>query len=128
MLNEVMNLIETLVLAPLVIAISSFLIALIRQQTVRIEAKIKDEKTKRLIEIAEGVVSQVVISVTQTYVESLKAEGTFDKNAQMAAFEESKDKIYLMLTDETMKAVQDNYGNIEEWIKTKIEETVNKSK
>lgn len=128
MSNEIMNLIETLVLAPLCIAISSFLIALIRQQTVRIEAKIKDEKTKRLIEIAEGVVSQAVTSVTQTYVESLKAKGTFDKNAQMAAFKESKDKIYLMLTDETMKAVQDNYGDIEEWIKTKIEETVNKSK
>ena len=118
MSNEIMNLIETLVLAPLVIAISSFLI----------KEKIKDEKAKRLIEIAEGVVSQAVTSVTQTYVEGLKADGTFDKNAQMAAFEESKDKIYLMLTDETMKAVQDNYGNIEEWIKTKIEETVNKNK
>lgn len=128
MSNEIMNLIETLVLAPLVIAISSFLIALIRQQTARVEAKIKDEKAKRLIEIAEGVVSQAVTSVTQTYVEGLKADGAFDKNAQIAAFEESKDKIYLMLTDETMKAVQDNYGNIEEWIKTKIEETVNKNK
>ena len=128
MSNEVMNLIETLVLAPLVIAISSFLIALIRQQTVRIEAKIKDEKAKRLIEIAEGVVLQAVTSVTQTYVEGLKADGAFDKNAQIWAFEESKDKIYMMLTDETMRAVQENYGNIEEWIKTKIEETVNKSK
>lgn len=128
MSNEIMNLIETLVLAPLVIAISSFLIALIRQQTARIEAKIKDEKTKRLIEIAEDVVSQAVTSVTQTYVEGLKAEGAFDKNAQALAFEESKDKIYLMLTDETVRAVQDNYGNIEEWIKTKIEETVNKNK
>lgn len=128
MSSEIMNLIETLVIAPLVIAISSFLIALIRQQTARIEAKIKDEKAKRLIEIAEGVVSQAVTSVTQTYVEGLKAEGAFDKNAQALAFEESKDKIYLMLTDETMKAVQNNYGNIEEWIKTKIEETVNKNK
>ena len=128
MSNEIMNLIETLVLAPLDIAISSLLIALIRQQTARIEAKIKDEKAKRLIEIAEGVVSQAVTSVTQTYVEGLKAEGAFDKNAQALAFEESKDKIYLMLTDETMKAVQDNYGNIEEWIKTKIEETVNRNK
>lgn len=128
MSNEIMNLIETMVLAPLCIAISSFLIALIRQQTARIEAKIKDEKAKRLIEIAEGVVSQAVTSVTQSYVEGLKAEGAFDKNAQALAFEESKDKIYLMLTDETMRAVQDNYGNIEEWIKTKIEETVNKNK
>lgn len=128
MSNEIMNLIETLVLAPLIVAISSFLIALIRQQTVRIEEKIKDEKVKRLIEIAEGVISQAVTSVTQTYVDGLKAEGEFGKEAQKVAFEQAKDKIYLMLTDETMKTVQENYGDVEEWIRTKIEETVSKNK
>lgn len=128
MSNEIMNLVETLVLAPLVVAISSFLIALLRQQTAKIEGKIKDEKAKRLLEIAEGVVTQAVTSVTQTYVDGLKADGEFTKEAQRAAFEQSKEKIYALLTNETMQAIQDNYGNMEEWIKTKIEETVNKNK
>ena len=128
MSNEIMNLVETLVLAPLVVAISSFLIALIRQQTARIEAKIKDEKAKRLIEIAEGVVSQAVISVSQTYVDGLKAAGEFGEEAQKVAFEQAKDKIHLMLTDEAAKTVKENYGDIEEWIKTKIEEVVSKNK
>lgn len=128
MSNEIMNLVETLVLAPLVVAISSFLIALLRQQTAKIEGKIKDEKVKRLLEIAEGVVTQAVTSVTQTYVDGLKADGEFTKEAQRAAFEQSKEKIYALLTNETMQAIQDNYGSMEEWIKTKIEETVNKNK
>lgn len=128
MSNEIMNLVETLVLAPLVVAISSFLIALLRQQTAKIEGKIKDERAKRLLEIAEGVVTQAVTSVTQTYVDGLKADGEFTKEAQRAAFEQSKEKIYALLTNETMQAIQDNYGSMEEWIKTKIEETVNKNK
>lgn len=128
MSNEIMNLVETLVLAPLVVAISSFLIALLCQQTAKIEGKIKDEKAKRLLEIAEGVVTQAVTSVTQTYVDGLKADGEFTKEAQRAAFEQSKEKIYALLTNETMQAIQDNYGSMEEWIKTKIEETVNKNK
>lgn len=128
MSNEIMNLVETLVLAPLVVAISSFLIVLLRQQTAKIEGKIKDEKAKRLLEIAEGVVTQAVTSVTQTYVDGLKADGEFTKEAQRAAFEQSKEKIYALLTNETMQAIQDNYGSMEEWIKTKIEETVNKNK
>lgn len=128
MSNEIMNLVETLVLAPLVVAISSFLIALLRQQTAKIEGKIKDEKAKRLLEIAEGVVTQAVTSVTQTYVDGLKADGEFTKEAQRAAFEQSKEKIYALLTNETMQTIQDNYGSMEEWIKTKIEETVNKNK
>lgn len=126
MSNEVMNLIETLVLAPLIIAISSFLIALIRQQTSKIEEKIKDEKTKRMLEIAENVVSQAVATVSQTYVDDLKKDGIFDTDAQKEAFEMSKDKIYMLLTTDTLQAVKDNYGNVEEWINTKIEETINK--
>ena len=128
MSNEVMNLIETLVLAPLITAISSFLIALIRQQTSKIEEKIKDEKAKRMLEIAENVVSQAVATVSQTYVDGLKKDGIFDTDAQKEAFEMSKDKIYMLLTTDTLQAVQDNYGSVDEWITTKIEETVNKSK
>lgn len=128
MSNEVMNLIETLVLAPLIIAISSFLIALIRQQTSKIEEKIKDEKAKRMLEIAENVVSQAVATVSQTYVDGLKKDGIFDTDAQKEAFEMSKDKIYKLLTTDTLQAVQNNYGDVDEWIVTKIEETINKSK
>lgn len=126
MSNEVMNLIETLVLAPLIIAISSFLVALIRQQTFKIEEKIKDEKAKRMLEIAENVVSQAVATVSQTYVDGLKKDGIFDTDAQKEAFEMSKDKIYMLLTTDALQAVKDNYGNVEEWINTKIEETINK--
>lgn len=128
MSNEIMNLIETLVLAPLVIAISSFLIALIRQQTSKIAEKIKDEKAKRMLEIAENVVSQAVATVSQTYVDGLKKDGIFDTDAQKEAFEISKDKIYKLLTTDTLQAVQNNYGDVDEWIVTKIEETINKSK
>lgn len=128
MSNEIMNLIETLVLAPLIIAISSFLIALIRQQTSKIEEKIKYEKAKRMLEIAENVVSQAVATVSQTYVDGLKKDGIFDTDAQKEAFEMSKDKIYKLLTTDTLQAVQNNYGNVDEWIVTKIEETINKSK
>ena len=125
MSNEIINLIETLVLAPMVIAISSFLIALLRQQTAKIEEKIKDEKAKRMLEIAENVVSQAVATVSQTYVDGLKKDGIFDTDAQKEAFEMSKDKIYMLLTTDTLQAVKDNYGNVEEWINTKIEETIN---
>lgn len=128
MSNEIMNLIETLVLAPLVITISSFLIALIRQQTAKIEEKVKDDKVKRLLEIAENVVSQSVATVSQTYVDGLKKDGIFDTDAQKEAFEMSKDKIYKLLTTDTLQAVQNNYGDVDEWIVTKIEEIINKSK
>lgn len=128
MSQEIVNLIETLVLAPLIIAISSFLIAFLKQQTAKLQEKIQDEKIKRLLGIAESVVSQSVLTVSQTYVDALKEDGLFGKDEQEKAFEMSRDKIYKLLTADTIQAVQENYGDVEEWIKTKIEETINKSK
>ena len=79
-----------------------------------------------MLEIAENVVSQAVATVSQTYVDGLKKDGIFDTDAQKEAFEMSKDKIYMLLTTDTLQTIQDNYGNVEEWINTKIEETINK--
>lgn len=128
MSNEIMNLIETLVFAPLIVAISSFLIALIRQQTSRIQEKIKDEKIKRILEVAENAVSQAVSTVSQTYVDELKKDGVFYGDEQRKAFEMSKEKVYKLFTTETMQTIQNNYGDVEEWIATKIEETIAKNK
>ena len=128
MSNEIINLIETLVLTPLIVAVSSFLIALIRKQTLKIEEKIKDEKIKGMLSTAESVVSQVVATVSQTYVDALKKDGKFGKDEQEKAFEMSMNKINELLTTDVIQALQENYGNIEEWIVTKIEETISKSK
>ena len=128
MSNEIINLIETLVLTPLIVAVSSFLIALIRKQTLKIEEKIKDEKIKGMLSTAESVVSQVVATVSQTYVDALKKNGKFGKDEQEKAFEMSKNKINKLLTIDVIQALQENYGNIDEWIVTKIEETISKSK
>lgn len=128
MSNEVINNIETCVIIPMMIAVSSYIIAFLHKQTARLQEQIKNEKAKKLIDIADSIVNQSVVSVTQTYVDGLKAEGAFDKTAQEIAFNKSKEKICCLLTTEVANAVKDNYGSFEDWINTKIEESVCKNK
>ncbi len=128
MSNEVMNIIETCVLTPLLIAISSFIIAFLHKQTIELQEKIKDEKVKGLLNTANGIVEQAVTTVTQTYVDGLKSEGTFDKDAQNEAFNKAKDSINTLFTQDIVNAIQNNYGDFDEWITTKIEESISKNK
>ena len=86
MSQEVMNIIETCVISPLLIAVTSYVIAFLHKQTVRLQETVKNEKMKNLIGIAEGIVAQAVNTVSQTYVDGLKADGIFDKEAQKTAF------------------------------------------
>lgn len=128
MSQEVMNIVETCVISPLLIALTSYIITFLHKQIVKLQAQIKDEKIKNLVSIAEGIVDQAVSTVTQTYVDGLKKEGVFDKDAQRAAFEKSKTYIYSLMTEETKKAIAENYGTLDTWVSTKIEEFIAKSK
>lgn len=90
--------------------------------------KIKDEKLARLISRVENIVSKTVILINQTYVDALKEEGLFDKEAQKAAFEMCKEKVLAMLNDETIVALAETFGDYEEWIRTLIEAYVRDNK
>lgn len=128
MSQEVMNIVETCVISPLLIALTSYIITFLHKQIVKLQAQIKDEKIKNLISIAEGIVDQAVSTVTQTYVDGLKEEGVFDKDAQKTAFEKSKTYVYSLMTEETKNAIMENYGTLDTWVSTKIEEFIAKSK
>lgn len=90
--------------------------------------KIKDEKLARLLTRVENIVKQTVILINQTYVDALKEEGLFDKEAQKAAFEMCKEKVLAMLNDEAIIAIAETFGDYEEWIRTLIEAYVRENK
>lgn len=90
--------------------------------------KIKDEKLARLLTRVENIVKQTVILINQTYVDALKEEGLFDKEAQKAAFEMCKEKVLAMLNDEAIVAIAETFGDYEEWIRTLIEAYVRENK
>lgn len=90
--------------------------------------KVKDEKLARLLTRVENIVKQTVILINQTYVDALKEEGLFDKEAQKAAFDMCKEKVLAMLNDETIVAIAETFGDYEEWIRTLIEAYVRENK
>ena len=90
-----------------------------------LNAKIKDENAKQQLIVATDIVTNAVRSVFQTYVEALKKNGTFDKESQKVALIKAKNDALAQMTDETKKYITKNYGNLETWIITQIESTIN---
>lgn len=90
-----------------------------------LNTKIKDENAKQQLTVATDIVTNAVRSVFQTYVESLKKNGTFDKESQKVALIKAKNDALAQMTDETKEYITKNYGNLETWIITQIESTIN---
>ena len=93
-----------------------------------LSTKIKDEKAAKLLTQAAEIVVTAVKSVFQTYVESLKNSGTFDKTAQLEALNKAKAIVASELTVELKDFIVANYGDLEGWITNQIEASIYKLK
>lgn len=93
-----------------------------------LNTKIKNEKGQALIKKATDIVLNAVRCVFQSYVEALKKSGGFDQKAQIYAFNLAKDTALKQLGDDAKNYIAQNYGDLEEWLKTEIEASINKLK
>lgn len=85
---------------------------------------IHNQKVERVISYAEGIIADSVRMTNQTFVDSLKKEGKFDKDAQEEAFAACRMNILQMLNDNTMKLIEEQVGDVSAWIDTKVESEV----
>lgn len=124
-MNEILLNILSVVVTAVVLPLISFLGFKLSQF---LNSKIKDEKAKNLLNKAEDIVLSAVRSTFQTYVEGLKKEGSFDKTAQLKAFNMAKETAINQFDGEVSRFIIDNYGGINEWLGTQIEAAINKLK
>ena len=115
---SIISVVVTSVLLPLITLGGTKLIQLINQ-------KIKDEKTRIILTGLSTIVERAVRSVTQTYVDSLKKSGKFDQEAQRIAFSLAKEEVLKELNQETKSFIKTNYGNVNDFVTTQIESTIN---
>ena len=90
-----------------------------------INSKIKNNKAADLLTTATTIVINAVRSVFQTYVEALKKEGSFNKDAQIIALNKAKDIALTQMTDDVKDYLVTTYGSLDSWLDTNIEATIN---
>jgi hypothetical protein len=89
-----------------------------------INSKIKDKNIAKWLNQITTIVFACVKQVYQVYVESLKASGKFDADAQKTALDSALTEIKSELSDDAKKFITDNYGDMEAWLKTQIESAI----
>lgn len=93
-----------------------------------LKTKTENAKLEKYITFAGDAVTMAVKETTQTYVDALKKEGNFGAEAQDIAFNKTFDKAISLLTAEAVEAIEMAYGDINEWLRCKIESTIADSK
>lgn len=117
-LFNILSVVTTAVILPLISFAGTKLISWLN-------AQIKDVNARTQLSVATTIVTNAVRSVFQTYVEALKKNGTFDAKSQKIALTKAKDEALAQMTDDIKEYITSTYGDLETWLTTQIEATIN---
>ena len=76
------------------------------------------------VEAAYALLADCVNFTNQTFVDALKKEGKFDKEAQAAAFELTKQRFAQLCTDAMALAIETTYNSLSSWLQVTIESSI----
>ena len=113
---------------PLLGVVSVYLVQLIKAKSAEFTAKSDNELLDKYITMAANTISDCVMATNQTYVESLKAQGQFDSEAQKRAFQITYESVIKILSDDAKDYLTGAYGDLSAFLTTKIEAEVKLNK
>ena len=113
---------------PLLGILTAYIVKYINVKSGEIQNKVENEMADKYIAMLADTISACVIATNQTYVEALKKENAFTKEAQIEAFNLTFNAVMAVLTDEAKEYLTAIYGDLTAYITNKIEAEVNISK
>jgi len=127
-MKEILTTLVQVVVIPAIPVLVTYLVKYLKAKAEQTTTRINNELIRTYLQEATDAVLQAVTYTAQTYVDTLKKQGKFDKEAQQTAFNTAKDIALKLLTDEAKQMIEDLYGDLMLWLETKIEQTVKEQK
>lgn len=127
-LNEVLNTIWQIVVIPLLGVLTAYAIKWINAQADELKAVTDNEYADKYITMLNDTITSTVIAVNQTYVDALKKEDAFTKEAQVQAFNKVYEVVLNSLTTEAYNYLNSIVADLNAYITNKIEEQVRLNK
>ncbi len=129
--SEILNYILYIVLTAILPVVATYTVNLIKTKIkeINVIANVtQNENISKIIENAFSNVMDAVLYINQIYVDALKSNGKFDKDAQKNAFNRAYTEALNIISDESKRVIQQTYGSFDKWLKLKIETSVNLAK
>ena len=116
------------ILIPLLITIITICICTITSKIAKDAARTAPSKYSEIIYGLENIVSKAVITTNQTFVNELKKQGKFDKEAMEEAYRRTYESIIASLSQSFFEYIDEETIDIDTLLKNMIETSVNWNK
>lgn len=113
---------------PLLGVLTTFLVKWLQIKSSELQIKMDNEVANKYMDMLTNTITECVLATNQTYVEALKQQNKFDLEAQKIAFDKTSEAVMAILTEDAKKYLESAVGDLELFIKQKIEAEVNLNK
>ena len=117
-----------LCIVPLFGVLVAYLVKYINAKGQAIATQVDSELAAKYITMLTTTITDCVIATNQTYVNTLKAEGKFDKEAQQKAFTMTYNAVMDILTEDAKEYLATVYGDLSLYLIKRIESEVSNNK
>lgn len=125
---ELLYKIAEVCLIPLLGVLTAFFIKWLKAKEAELLVKVENDTADKYIAMVAQTITDCVIATNQTYVETLKKQGSFDTEAQKIAFQKTLDAVIAVLSDDAKAYLSELYGDVTAYLTTRIEAEVNLQK
>ena len=115
-------------LIPILGVLTAFVVKWLKAKEEEILNKVDSDVADKYISMVAQTITDCVIATNQTYVESLKKQGSFDAEAQKVAFQKTLDSVLAVLSEDAKEYLAELYGDATAYLTTRIEAEVNLQK
>lgn len=126
--SEIIITIFQVCIIPLLGVLTTFLVKWLQIKSNELQNKMDNELADKYMTILTNTITECVLATNQTYVDALKQQNKFDLEAQKIAFEKTSEAVMNILTEDAKKYLESAVGDLELFIKQKIEAEVNLNK
>lgn len=125
---ELLYKIAEVCLIPLLGVLTAFFIKWLKAKEAELLVKVENDTADKYVTMVAQTITDCVIATNQTYVETLKKQGSFDAEAQKIAFQKTLDAVIAVLSDDAKAYLSELYGDVTAYLTTRIEAEVNLQK
>lgn len=113
------------IIAPVITSILTFILKRLIDEKIN---TMRNEKLKVLLKEGTDIILDSVNYVQQTYVDTMKRQDFFDRDAQAEAFAMARERALELLPQEIFNTIEDRYGNVDTFVENIIESYIYKNK
>ena len=125
---ELLYKIAEVCLIPLLGVLTAFFIKWLKAKEAELLVKVENDTADKYIQMLTDTVASCVLATSQTYVEALKKDNAFTKEAQQQAFDMTYNAVIDVLTADAKEYLTNIYGDLSVYISNKIEAEVKMTK